>query len=72
MAKEELVLVEKNSNAIAIITLNRPHALNALSRGMLIALSSTFARLDQDADVKVIILTGAGRAFSAGIVSSNF
>jgi len=65
--KEKLILLEKTSNGIATITLNRPQALNALSRDMLVDLAFTFTRLDEDPDVKVIILTGAGRAFSAGV-----
>lgn len=68
--KEKLILVEKSSNGIATITLNRPQALNALSRDMLVTLAFTFTSLDEDPDVRVIILTGAGRAFSAGIVTS--
>lgn len=70
--KEKLIVVEKSSNGIATITLNRPKALNALTREMLVTLALTFTRLDEDPDVKVIILTGAGRAFSAGVVSTLF
>lgn len=66
--KEKLILVEKTSNGIATITLNRPQALNALTRDMLVHLAFTFTRLDEEPDVRVIILTGAGRAFSAGVV----
>jgi len=72
--KEKLIVVEKSSNGIVTITLNRPQALNALTRDMLVNLALTFTRLNEDPDAKVIILTGAGRAFSAGVVStfSNF
>lgn len=65
----KLILVDKASNGVATITLNRPEALNALTRDMLVTLANTFRRLSEDVTVKVIILTGAGRAFSAGVVS---
>lgn len=65
--KEKLILVDKTRNGIATITINRPQALNALTRDMLVTLAYSFTRLDEDPDVKVIILTGAGRAFSAGV-----
>lgn len=68
-AENKPVLVDKTTNGIAIITLNRPHALNALTPDMLVKLAFTFTRLDEDPTVKVIILTGAGRAFSAGVVT---
>lgn len=67
--KEKLILVDKTRNGIATITINRPQALNALTRDMLVTLAYSFTRLDEDPDVKVIILTGAGRAFSAGVVT---
>jgi enoyl-CoA hydratase/carnithine racemase len=52
---------------IQIITLNRPEKLNAISRGMITALISFFEIIDKDDRVKVVILTGTGRVFSAGI-----
>jgi len=47
----------------AFITLNRPKALNALTKDMLTRLAELSQELDQRPAVKVIILTGAGRAF---------
>ena len=61
-----VVLVEK-SGGIATITLNRPEALNALNAELRDAISRAFQDLAKDAEVRVAILTGAGRAFSAGI-----
>ncbi len=58
------------SGGIAIITLNRLKALNALMRDMLTRLAELFQELDQRPAVKVIILTGAGRASNAGVVLS--
>ena len=61
-----VLLVEK-SGGIATITLNRPEALNALSAELRLAIERTFRDLAKDDEVRVAILTGAGRAFSAGI-----
>lgn len=52
--------------AIRIITLNRPDDLNASSTEMLMAFPKLFAALGADENARVAILTGAGRAFSAG------
>jgi len=52
---------------IATVTLNRPRAMNALNRATLEELQVIFAELEQNSEVKVIILTGAGgKAFVAG------
>ncbi|HKA14915.1 MAG TPA: enoyl-CoA hydratase [Myxococcota bacterium] len=61
-----VLLVEK-SGGIATITLNRPEALNALDTVLRDAIARAFQELAKDAEVRVAILTGAGRAFSAGI-----
>lgn len=52
---------------IQVVTLNRPDKLNAITRGMIDALITFFLTVDVDDRVKVVILTGAGRVFSAGI-----
>ena len=64
MTTEALVLVEREAG-IALVTMNRPDALNALSTGLRQALVRTFRDLAADDDTEVIILTGAGRAFTA-------
>lgn len=52
---------------IAIVSLNRPEKLNAISRAMLLELTEIFKSAAEDSEVRAIILTGAGeRAFSAG------
>lgn len=51
---------------IATITLNRPERLNALSPLMLAQLGDYLARANNDPDVRVVVLTGAGRGFCAG------
>src|SRR5712691_4217931 len=50
---------------IATITLNRPERMNALTHDLEGELHRTFDKADADRDVRVIILTGAGRAFCA-------
>jgi enoyl-CoA hydratase len=63
-----MLLVEKPLAGVAVVTLNRPEAMNALSKALRVALRRTFIELDADPSVKVIVLTGAGdRAFTAGL-----
>ena len=57
----------ERAKGYAILTLNRPEAMNALSRDLLAEFCSAVAELEQDPDVRVLILTGAGRAFCAGL-----
>jgi len=59
------VLVTKE-NDVGVIQLNRPSVLNALSFGLMSELVSGLEELDKDESVRVIILTGSGRAFAAG------
>jgi Enoyl-CoA hydratase/isomerase/Acetyltransferase (GNAT) domain len=54
-------------DGVATIVLDRPAALNALTSEMLIALAAVLDRVAVDDAVDVIVLTGAGRAFSAGV-----
>lgn len=61
------LLLEK-SDGIAIITMNRPNAMNALSRALRAELAEAVKNINEDPDVRVVILTGAGdRAFTAGL-----
>lgn len=60
-----LILTEVE-NGIATITLNRPERLNALTRELLMSLSDALAGVAKDESIRVVCLTGAGRAFSAG------
>ena len=63
----DAVLLTETSEGIRTLTMNRPHAMNALSRELRGALIDAFRRVVDDPDVGVVILTGAGRAFSAGL-----
>jgi enoyl-CoA hydratase len=67
------VLERDRRGAVEILTLNRPEKRNALNRELLDALAATFAELETDDDVRVIVLTGAGdRAFCAGMDLAEF
>jgi enoyl-CoA hydratase len=61
----ENVIVDKDG-AIAVVTLNRPQALNALSYGLVKDLSLAMQELEQDSEVRVIIVTGGEKVFAAG------
>lgn len=60
------VLVDKEGH-LATLTLNRPERLNAISGPMLEELSANLIELDNDRDVRVIVITGAGKGFCAGL-----
>ncbi len=61
----DTVLYETDA-AVATITLNRPDALNAFTREMRLALIEATARAKADPAIRAVVLTGAGRCFSAG------
>lgn len=63
---DPVLRVEKH-DGVATVTLNRPEALNALSAQLRSEIADAFEALQADRDVSVAILTGAGRAFCAGI-----
>jgi enoyl-CoA hydratase len=64
---ENIVEIEYNG-AVAVVTLNRPNAMNALSVALRASLYQAIKTLDADEAVRVVILTGSGdRAFSAGL-----
>ncbi|MCG8440370.1 MAG: enoyl-CoA hydratase [Caulobacterales bacterium] len=63
---ERPVLVER-AGPVATLTLNRPDVLNAINRQMRALLKSELAALSSDDAVRAIVITGAGRAFSAGV-----
>lgn len=59
-------LYDQDEHGIATITLNRPERLNALTFEVYRELTDTFAALRDERDVRVVVLTGAGRAFCSG------
>lgn len=62
----EVVLYEKKDSGVALITLNRPDRLNAVTGELTARLKEKIDDACKDDAVKVIVLTGAGRGFSAG------
>jgi enoyl-CoA hydratase len=62
----EDVLVDRSRPGVALVTLNRPHRLNALTSEMLAHLYDVFEDLGRDSTCRVIVVTGAGRGFCAG------
>ncbi len=61
------VLIESRpADGVALLRINRPEVLNALNLALRRALAEAFARLDADATVKAVVLTGSERAFCAG------
>jgi 2-(1,2-epoxy-1,2-dihydrophenyl)acetyl-CoA isomerase len=62
---ETALLFEKH-DGIATLTLNRPAARNALTAGMFLDLERILVEIETDDEVRVVVLTGAGRGFSAG------
>lgn len=64
-SQHESVILELNG-ATATITLNRPDALNAFDRDLALRLDAALRTVERDGAIRVVILTGAGRAFSAG------
>src|ERR1041384_7223744 len=59
-------LYEQDEHGIAMITLNRPERLNALTFEVYRELTDMFAALRDERDVRVVVITGAGRAFCSG------
>ena len=66
----ETILVEKKG-ATTVVTLNRPEKLNAMNGQMLNELTQLMAELRGDTSTRFLVLTGAGRAFSAGVDMSG-
>jgi enoyl-CoA hydratase/carnithine racemase len=69
--RSDVVLVDI-ADRVAVITLNRPEARNALNRDVRKALPAAIERCDADDDVDVMILTGADPAFCAGVDLKEF
>ena len=66
-------LIVEVENKIALVTLNRPQALNALNKDLLDDISNFFTDADSDPAIRVIILTGSGeKSFVAGADIKEF
>ncbi|HYL65190.1 MAG TPA: enoyl-CoA hydratase [Candidatus Methylomirabilis sp.] len=60
------VVLEARHEGIATLVLNRPDKLNALNAELSTALNAALERLAQDDSIRIVVLTGAGRAFCSG------
>jgi enoyl-CoA hydratase len=70
MSDYKEILYEKKRGGV-LITLNRPEAMNAISRNMIGELHHALDQVEEDRDIRAVVLTGAGRAFSAGMDQGN-
>ncbi|HZA01689.1 MAG TPA: enoyl-CoA hydratase/isomerase family protein, partial [Hyphomicrobiaceae bacterium] len=66
MAEYKEILYEKQRGGV-LITLNRPEAMNAISRSLITELHQALDEVETDSEIRAVVLTGAGRAFSAGM-----
>lgn len=66
MSNPTSFLFEKSEHGVATITLNRPERLNALTFEVYRELTDLFSTLANEKDVRVVVITGAGRAFCSG------
>jgi enoyl-CoA hydratase len=64
--KYQHLLFEEKEHGILLMTINRPEQMNATDAALHNALSRVWLDIEDDADVRVVVVTGAGRAFSAG------
>lgn len=62
----DMVLLDIDGRGVATVTMNRPELHNAFNEEMIARLTETFAALDRDPAVRVVVLTGNGASFSAG------
>ena len=62
----ETLLLDKPEDGIGIVTLNRPRRANAMSQHMLREMVELCAELERDDDIRAVIVTGAGGAFTSG------
>src|SRR5437667_3381404 len=60
------VLTTRIEGPVALLTLNRPEKLNAMNNELLAAMLGSLDEIELDAKLRAVIITGAGRAFSAG------
>jgi enoyl-CoA hydratase/carnithine racemase len=63
---DEAVLLHERRGAVSLLTLNRPAKLNPLSNELIAAIMAALDQIELDPEVRAVVITGAGRAFSAG------
>ncbi|QNJ90318.1 enoyl-CoA hydratase [Mycolicibacterium fluoranthenivorans] len=62
----DFVLVDRPQPGVAVVTLNRPERMNSMAFDVMVPLRAVLEELHYDNDVRVVVLTGAGRGFSSG------
>jgi enoyl-CoA hydratase/carnithine racemase len=60
------ILLRQDRGVVSILTLNRPEKLNALSNELIYAIIRALDVIELDPTIRVVVITGAGRAFCAG------
>lgn len=68
---EQSIIIDR-SEQIGIITLNRPEQLNTFNTQLATELNQALINLDNDEDIRVVVIKGAGKGFSAGIDVSEY
>ncbi|MDX1890990.1 enoyl-CoA hydratase [Mycolicibacterium sp. 050158] len=63
---QTLVLVDRPRPHVALVTLNRPERMNSMAFDVMVPLKAALEELTHDNDIRVVVLTGAGRGFSSG------
>ncbi|WP_216913183.1 enoyl-CoA hydratase/isomerase family protein [Nocardia noduli] len=66
MPAGDVLLIEQDDDGVALVTLNRPDALNAANEELHVAVSAVWGELAARPGLRAVVLTGAGKAFSAG------
>jgi len=64
--KQYNTIILENQDGLGYLTLNRPEVYNAISQELIDEVSDALQRVDKDDDIKVLIITGAGKGFQAG------
>lgn len=70
--KSSSVILREDRGAVAILTLNRPEKYNALSNEIIASLLDELSSIELESTTRVVVITGAGKAFSAGADVSAF
>src|ERR1700730_13436250 len=60
--QENRAVLEKREGRVTTLILNRPERMNALNKDLVLALNDALTRVEEDQDIDVVVLAGAGRA----------
>ncbi|MGZ5228111.1 MAG: enoyl-CoA hydratase/isomerase family protein, partial [Burkholderiales bacterium] len=66
MTAESMILFNTDEHGVATITLNRPEKYNAFTKDMIVRWGTLLEQCETDPAIKVVVLTGAGKAFCSG------